>query len=176
MRTSTQQEKDVVLFALIDDLRASWHRRCDDLTIRGLGITSLAPLASLTAAGAVTLREMSLERLDGLHNLRTVSTFDVRSSFVLVDISALSGLTSADTIVVQETGLTQLDGMPSLAHLHHLDVSRNALLTDIGGLDAIGRVDHAFIADNPSLCRSEAEAWAADRTLLLDQGAGNADC
>ncbi|MFD2571790.1 putative Ig domain-containing protein [Spirosoma soli] len=124
------------------------------LTISGIDITDLSPLASLTSVGAnlIVNNNSLLTSMSGLNALRQVGgNLEIISNNALPNLSGLESLTSVrDLLTIYENeSLTTVSSLSALQQVGVLDISINNALPNLSGLQSLTSVEGGlFILEN----------------------------
>ncbi len=122
-------------------------------------LADLAPLATLTKAGDITLDDLpKLTSLAGLHNLGEATRI-ILGGCIEDGVGGLDGLTS----------LAGLDGLTSVGELA---IANNDGLTSLAGAPALGVVNFLSVVSNPALPQAAYQAFLSQ----LDANALNLEC
>ena len=145
--------------AEVDSFQTDHGPGCDtivtDLTILGIGITDLTPLAGLTTigfGGKVIIQDTSLTSLAGLSGLTSTYWIEINNNSALTSIDALSTLTSVggpflingNPLLTNVNGLSGLTALPGGA----LFIENNASLTDLSGASGLTSIGASLLINN----------------------------
>lgn len=151
--------------AEVDNFQATHGPGCDTvvsgLTIDGVSISDLTPLAALTTVSSTgpftfdsrfTISNTSLTTLAGLENLANVFRLELTNNSSLASLAALSNLvTVRGPLFINGNGaLTNLAGLENLTALPGgaLFIENNPMLTDLGGVSNISSINASLLISN----------------------------
>ncbi len=139
-----------------------------DLTLSGCGLTTVAPLQTLSKLVTLDLSNNTIRNLDVVSQMKDLKSLNLQHNAVndlsalstnsglqaldlsynsIVDLAPISSLSSLQQLNVHHNSVTDLAVIPMLSNLLQLNVSYNGLL-DIAPLSACIQLTHLNIAGN----------------------------
>lgn len=131
-------------------------------------LSSLAGLGGLTRIGSLVLEGSdSLTSLAGLDALTKVDRITVIRCAGLVSLAGLEGAELAEALWLDgNSALKSLAGLAVSSSLFRLYLGDNDALTSLAELDPLVSVHDLTIVNHATLSQTDAEAWAAGRTVV----------
>lgn len=129
------------------------------LTMRNCGLSTCAPLASLTKLTYLDLDENSLRDISALSSMTNLQQLSM-SQNSLVDLSALETCTALTALDVSYNSLTDISTVLSLPGMTSLIVSHNEQLSSVAGIENLVNLTQ-FYASNCRLTDVSALAGCA---------------
>jgi len=140
-----------------------------DLGVGG-EVTTLEPLSGLLAVrGTLSIAKSSIERLDGLENLASVSGLVVDGNAELVSIAGLNGIDSALLAlrIADNPALAEISGLNGIEAVDgFLAIHDNDALTTLTGLSKLASVGDLSVVTNDAL--ADASGLQALTTVAAD--------
>ncbi len=98
----------------------------------------------------------SLVSLDGLENISSVETLDIRDNTLLSNLDGLNGLMSISNslMLIRNFALANIDGLSNLSSLDYLFIADNDFLLNINGLTSLTSIDGRISIFNNDLLQN----------------------